>query len=89
MTAATVEALTLATELGLVHPSARRLSDQLEQHPEPALRREAAGRALADRRADLALMRDLLVERYGTAPTLDRIIAGDELYADLAILTIA
>lgn len=88
MTAATVEA-TLAIELGLEHPSAIRYADQLEEHPEPQLRREAAGRALADRRSDLGLLRTLLVERYGNAPPLERIIAADQLYGDLAILTIA
>jgi hypothetical protein len=89
MTAATVEAPPLATVLGLVHPSARRLADQLATVPEPSLRREAAGRALADRRADLGLYRTLLVERYGKAPALEQIIADDDLYADLAILAIA
>lgn len=89
MTAATVEA-SLAITLGLEHPSAIRLADQLADHPEPALRREAALRALADRRADLGLLRTLLVERYGNAvPSVERIVAEDPLYADLAILTIA
>lgn len=78
-----------ATALGLEHPSAIRLADQLEEHPEPQLRREAAARALADRRADLGLYRTLLVERYGSAPTLERIIDNDTLYGDLAVLTIA
>lgn len=88
MTAATVEA-SLATTLRLEHDHAIRLADQLEQHPEPELRREAATRALADRRADLVLYRALLVERYGAAPELERIIANDTLYGDLAVLAIA
>ena len=88
MTAATVEA-TLALELGLEHPAAILLADQLADLPDDA-RRPAAGRAAADRLAALGLLRTLLVERYGTGvPPLERIVAGDTLYADLTILAIA
>lgn len=88
MTAATVEA-SLATELGLEHDSAIRLAHQLEGLPDDA-RRPAAARAAADRLSDLGLLRDLLVERYGAGvPPLARIVAADELYADLTILAIA
>lgn len=87
MTAATVEA-SLATTLGLEHDSAIRLADSIEAlHPQ--VRRAAAVRAAADRRADLALYRTLLLERDGGAPPLERIIAADRLYADLTILAIA
>ena len=88
MTAATVE-LTLALELGLEHPHAIRLADQLEGLPDDA-RRPAAGNAAADRLADLTLLRALLVERYGTGvPPLTKIVAADTLYGDLTILAIA
>ena len=88
MTAATVEA-SLATELRLEHDHAIRLADQLEALPADE-RRPAAARAAADRLADLGLLRTLLVERYGTGvPKLERIVAGDTLYADLTILAIA
>ena len=88
MTAAT--APTSAIDLGLEHPSAVALAEQLATIVEPSVRREQAARALADRRADLALYRALLVERYGAAtPTLAAIIDADQLYADLAVLTVA
>jgi hypothetical protein len=87
MTAATVEA-SLATTLRLEHDSAIRLADQLEGEPVD-VRRPAAARALLDRLADLKLLRTLLVERDGTAPSLERLVAGDQLYADLTILAIA
>jgi len=88
MTAATVEAQ-LAAELGLEHDSAIRLAAQLESLPDD-VRRPAASRAVADRLADLGLLRTLLVERYGAGvPPLARIVADDQLYADLTILAIA
>lgn len=87
MTAATVEA-TLVTELGLEHPSAIRLAESLEGEPAD-VRRPAATRAAADRLAALRLLRALLVERDGTAPSLERLIANDALYGDLTILAIA
>lgn len=89
MTAATVEALELATTLGLEHPSAIRLAAQLEELPDDA-RRPAATRAAADRLTDLGLLRTLLVERYGAGvPPLAAMVAADVLYGDLTILAIA
>lgn len=87
MTAATVEAC-LATTLGLEHPSAIRLAQQLEEEPAD-VRRPAAARAAADRLSALGLYRTLVVERDGHAPPLERIVARDVLYADLTILAIA
>lgn len=91
MTAATVEAASLALELALEHPSAIALADQLEGLADD-VRRPAATRAAADRLADLTLYRALLVERYGASagvPPLSRIVAADQLYGDLTILAIA
>lgn len=87
MTAATVE-LSLAATLGLEHDSAIRLADQLEHEPAD-IRRPAASRAAVDRLADLRLLRALLIERDGTAPSLERLVARDTLYGDLTILAIA
>lgn len=89
MTAATATPAS-PLELGLEHPSAITLAEQLATIGEPQLRREQAARALADRHADLDLYRTLLVERYGDAvPSLSAIVAADQLYGDLAILTVA
>lgn len=84
MTAATVEARALASELGLEHDTALRLLPL-----DTVTRRQAAGREVLRRLADLGLLRTLLVERDGTAPPLERIIATDPLYAELTLLAIA
>ena len=83
MTAATVE------ELGLEHPSALRLAHQLADVADDGVPHAQAARAAQHPRADLTLYRVLLVERYGPAPPLDRILARDELLAELTVLAIA
>lgn len=89
MTAATATPVS-PLELGLEHPSAIALAEQLATIAEPSIRREQAARAAADRRADLGLYHALLIERYGDAvPTLARIIGADQLLADLTVLAIA
>ena len=83
MTAAT------ANELGLEHPSAIALADQLVSIAEPSIRRDYAAKALADRLADLALYVTLYRERYGHALNLERVIDADDLYGELVVLTVA
>ena len=86
MTAATVEAP--ITDV-LEHPSAIRLADQLAGIVDDTVRRQYAARAAQDRRADLALYRALLVERYGNAPRLEVLEQRDELLLELNLLAIA
>lgn len=52
-------------------------------------RRKAAAEEYARRRADLALYRQLVVERDGSAPPITRLEAADELLVELAVLTVA
>ena len=89
MTAATITATppvpALAIELGLETPRACRLA----AIPDVGVRRQAAARELADRRSDLALLRTLLVEAYGTAPPLAKLEARDEVLAELTVLAVA
>lgn len=52
-------------------------------------RRPIADEAIRRRRGQLALMRELMVEKYGQAPTLERLAARDELLAELQIIAAA
>lgn len=83
----TAQALDPAT-YGLECPTAIQLTRDLNSIATPALRRARITTAIAQRREDLALMRQLLVERDGTAPTLDRIEARDDVLAELHTLAV-
>lgn len=84
MTATPAELRVYGLDLGLTTDRAILLAEL------PTLeRRRAAAEDHAKRRADLALYRQLLVERDGNAPPLARIEANDEALTELAVLTIA
>jgi len=89
MTAATITAAPpvpeLAIELGLETPRAVRLADVADV----TTRRQLAAQAIGDRRADLALLRALLLEVYGKAPALAKLEADDELLTELNVLAVA
>lgn len=57
--------------------------------PDVGVRRQTAARALADRRAELALMHTLLVEAYGRAKPVHVLEAEDPTALDLAVLAVA
>lgn len=78
-----------ADELGLEHPHARAVAQELTTIADVGVRREQAARALGARREALTLYVTLYRERYGYALDLDRVIARDALYADLAVLAVA
>lgn len=89
MTAATITATPpvpeLAIELGLETPRAVRLADV----DDVATRRQLAAQAIGQRRADLALLRALLLEVYGKAPELAKLEAADEVLTELNVLAVA
>lgn len=88
MTAATITPPTvppLAIELGLETPRATRLADV----DDVVLRRQLAAQAIGQRRADLALLRTLLLEVYGKAPALAKLEAADEVLTELNVLAVA
>lgn len=75
--------------LALTHPTAL---DVLERytHATPDVRRKAAAVELERRRADLAVLADLLRERDGhRAPSLDDLTRSDVLLVELATLAVA
>lgn len=86
-TAATVDVVVNLDDLD--HPSARALAAQLTTIADVGVRRHTAEVAVLERRGELALYRDLLVERYGHAPTLAQIEAADELLLELTVLAVA
>lgn len=89
MTAATITAAPpvpeLAIELGLETPRAVRLADVTDV----TTRRQLAAQAIGDRRADLGLLRALLLEVYGKAPKLAKLEADDEVLTELNVLAVA
>lgn len=74
-----------AIELGLVTDRAVRIATI----PDVGVRRTTAAQAVTDRRTELATMRQLLLEAYGTAKPLARIEAADEVLLELTVLAIA
>lgn len=90
MTAATVPNVPASplAELILEHPTAYQLANRIEWL-EPAQRHAEALDAIQARRAQLVLYVDLVRERYGSAPPLQRVIADDELLGELTILAYA
>lgn len=89
MTAATITPATpvppLAIELGLETPRATRLAGV----DDVTLRRQLAAQAIGERRADLGLLRLLLLETYGKAPELAQLERDDEVLAELNVLAVA
>lgn len=49
----------------------------------------AIEKALADRRAELALYCDLFAETYGRRPSLETTLAHDKVYSDLTLMAAA
>lgn len=78
-------ATAMAVEYGLETPRACRIA----AIPDTGVRRATAAQALADRRAELATMRQLLVEAYGRAKPLARLEAEDAVLLELTVLAVA
>lgn len=89
MTAATVEATQLADELALETTTARKAAAYLATIPDVGYRRQLAAGLVAQRRQELALAHALTRERFGAAPPLARLEAGDDTLAELLLLAIA
>lgn len=85
MTATAATAPPMAVEYGLETLRACRVA----AIPDVGLRRAVAARAIADRRTELATMRQLLVEAYGTAKPLHRLELDDEVLLELTVLAVA
>ena len=88
MTAATVDRL-LDVALDLDQPTAIHAARYLATIVDVEVRRQEAGRLVEARRAELALYVDLVRERFGHSLALERVLADDEVLAELTILAIA
>jgi hypothetical protein len=82
----TAHAADIADHLGITTPTASALIDQ---HPDPGDRRQAAARAVLDRRGELVLLAALIVERDGQGPTVAQLERADVSLADLTVLAVA
>ena len=89
MTAATVEATTLADELALETPTARKAATYLATIVDTGVRRTLASRLVEQRRAELALAVTLTRERFGRAPRLVDVERRDRVLVELTVLAIA
>lgn len=89
MTAATVEAPSLADVYALEQPTAVNAAGYLDTIIDTRVRRLEAERLVMARRQELKLYADLVAERFGRRPDLRKVEAADDLLAELLILAIA
>lgn len=90
MTAATVEGTpSLVDVLALETPTAIAAAAYLETVADVGYRRQLAGQLAAQRRQELGLYRALLLERFGTAPTILAVEGTDEVLTELLVLAVA